>query len=261
VSKWTRTLLALGITVIFVGAYCWLFGFQTMSAVLVRYEYRKLPEVAKTPIALADLSISSVEHKKVTCFGYEFELPWDDVDEPKDKTTGQIHVAAFRSGNAFWFSTFPPKSFVNEVMKTAKLDPQGFRQLYGDAAFESDYGFHKIMLQMTPSEITPLVSRRQAAAGAMLLLIKAISMPRADSGIFSIQTPDSQGFQFQSPQSRPFKITDELYSNDGGVDVMFFQKAGGSAPGISQAEINRVIQSIHKVPAQTVASNSGEQER
>jgi hypothetical protein len=260
-SKWKRTLLALGIVVVFIGVYCWFFGFQTMSALLLRYEYRKLPDVDKTPLPLADLSISSVPHKKVTYFGYEFELPWDDVDEPKDKTTGQIRVGAFRSGNAFWFSTFPPKSFVDEFMKTSKLNPRDFRQLYGDAAFESDYGFNNIMLQMTPSQITPFVSRRQAAVGALLLLFKGISMPKADSGIFSIQTPDFQGFQFQGPQNRPFKITDELYSNDGGVDVMFLQKVGGSAPSISKAEINRVIQSIHKVPVQTVASNTGEPER
>jgi hypothetical protein len=146
-------------------------------------------------------------------------------------------------------------------MKTANLDQRDFRQLYGDAAFASDYGFQKMMLQMTPSEITPFVSRRQAASGATLLLIKGISMPRADSGIFSIQTPDFQGFQFESPQNRPLRITDELYSNDGGVDLMFLQQAGGGAPRISQAEINRVIQSIHKVPTQTVASNADEQER
>jgi hypothetical protein len=255
-SKWKRTLLGLGIAVILVGVYGWLFGVQTVSALLVRYEYRKLPDTAKTPIALTDLSISTVPHKKVTYFGYEFELPWDDVDESKDKTTGQIHVGAFRSGNAFWFSTFAPKSLVNEVMETSKLSPQDFRQLYGDAAFESDYGFNKIMLQMTPSKITPFVSRRQAVTGQILLLIKGISIPTAGSGIFSIQTPEFQGFQFESPQkSRPFKITDYLYSNEGGVDVMFFQKAGGSAPSISQAEINRVIHSIHKVSTQPAASN------
>jgi hypothetical protein len=260
-SKWKRTLLGLGIGVVFIGVYVWFFGFQTASALLVRYESRKLPDIAKTPIALADLSISTVPHKKVTYFGYEFELPWDDVDESKDKTTGQIHVGAFRSGNAFWFSTFPPKSFVDEIMKTSKLDPQRFRQLYGDAAFESDYGFNKIMLQATPSEITPFVSQRKAATGQILLMIKGISIPRAGSGIFSIQTQEFQGFQFESPQNRPFKISDYLYSDEGGVDVMFFQKVGGSAPSISQPEINRVIQSIHKVPPQTVASNQGGQER
>jgi hypothetical protein len=38
---------------------------------------------------------------------------------------------------------------------------------------------------------------------------------------------------------------------------MFLDKAGGSAPIISQAGINRVIQSIHKVPTQNAASNAG----
>jgi hypothetical protein len=260
-SRWKRILLAFGIAVLFFGVYCWLFGFQTMSALLARYEYRKLPDVAKTPISLADLSISSVQHKEVTYFGYEFELPWNDVDEQKDKIVRTIHVTYFHSGNALWFSTAPPKEFVNEIMKEANLDPQGFRRLYGDEAFESDYNFHREMLQTTPSEITPFVSRKQAVAGMFLLLFKGTSMPKADSGVFSIQTPDFQGFQFESPQNRPFKITDELYSNDGGVDVIFLQKAGGSAPSISQAEINRVLQSIHKVPMRSVASNAGERER
>jgi hypothetical protein len=253
-SKWKRALLGLGITVI-VGVYGWLFGFQTLVAAEMRYKCRNLPVVSKTPIALVDLSISSVPHKKVTYFGYEFELPWDDVDESKDKTKEPIHVSAFRSGNAFWFSTFPPKSLVDGIMKTANLDPEEFRQIYGDAALESDYAFHKMMLQMTPSELSPFASRRRAGAGASLLLIKALSMPNAESGIFSIQTSNFQGFQFESPQNRPLRISVEIYSNDGGLDIMFLQKAGGSAPSISQAEVNRGVQSIHRVSAQTVVSN------
>src|SRR4029077_10819117 len=143
-----------------------------------------------------------------------------------------------------------PKELLNEFMKDSKLDQQSFRQLFGDEAFESGYGFHRRMLQTTPSQITPFVSRREAAAGSMLLIVKAISMPKANSGIFSIRTLDFQGFQFESPESRPFRITDELYSNGGGIYLMFLQNAGGSAPSISQAEINRVIKSIHKVSAQ-----------
>jgi hypothetical protein len=260
-SKRKRILIALGIAVIVGGMYLWFFGVQTMCALTARYYYRKMPAVARTPVALSDSSISNVPHRRVVYFGYEFEIPWDDIDEQKDKTVGTIHVSYFHSGNAFWFSTFPPKEFVNGLMKTAKLDPQGFRQIYGDEAFQSDYSFQRKMLQITPREITPFVSRRQAVAGQMLLLIKAIAMPNADSGIFSIVTPDFQGFQFENPQSRPFKITAELYSNDGGIDLIFFQKAGGSAPNISQAEINRIIQSIHKVPARAVASNANGQSK
>jgi len=252
-SKWKRILTALGIIVIVVGVYLNFFGFQTMTALIVRHQCRKLPDVARFPVALADVSISDVPRTKVSYFGYQFELPWDDVDEQKDKTVGQIHVSAFRSGNAFWFSTFPPKEFLNEFMKDSKLDQQSFRQLFGDEAFESDYGFHRRMLQMTPSQITPFISRREAAAGSMLLMVKAISIPKADSGIFLIQTPEFKGFQFESPESRPARITDYVYSNDAGIELMFLQKLGGSAPSISQSEVNRVIQSIHKVSAQVVA--------
>jgi hypothetical protein len=101
------------------------------------------------------------------------------------------------------------------------------------------------MLELTPTEITPFISRRQAISGQMLLIIKAISMPDAASGIFSIQTQNFKRFQFENPQMRPSRITVELFSNDGGVHLMFFQKPG--APRISQAEINRVIQSIDRV--------------
>jgi hypothetical protein len=130
-SKWKRVLIAIGIAGVVCGTYLWLFGVQTTSALLVRYTYRKLPDVAKTPVPLPDLSVSSVRHRTVSYFGYEYELPWDDVDEQKDKTVGTIHVSYSRSGNAFWFSTFPPKEFVNGIIKMGKLDPQGFKQLYG----------------------------------------------------------------------------------------------------------------------------------
>jgi hypothetical protein len=252
-SKRKRILIALGIAVLVGGTYLWLFGVQTISSLIVRYTCRKMPDVSKTPIPLPDSSISSVPHRKMSYFGYEFEVPWDDIDEQKGKTAGTIRVTSFSSGNAFWFSTFPPKEFVNTVMKSTKLDSQSYRQLYGDDAFASDYAFHQKMLQITPSEITPFVSRRQAMAGQMLLLVKAISMPKATSGIFSIRAPGFEGFQFEDPQSRPFRISDELFSDDGGIELIFYQKVGGSVPAISQPEINRILRSIHKI---TTTGNS-----
>jgi hypothetical protein len=250
-SRWKRILIWTGIIVFVGGVYLWFFGVQTTSALMVRYQFRKLAGVEKTPVPLTDLSISSVPHRIASYFGYEFELPSDDVDEEKDKTFGTVHISYFRSGNAFWFSTSPPKKFVNEVTKTGNLNPQDLKQLYGEDALESDYAFHKKMLELTPSEITPFISRKQAISGQMLLLIKAISMPNAASGIFSIRTRDFKGFQFENPQMRPSRITVELFSNDGGIHVIFMQKAG--APAISQAEINRVIQSIRKTPLQTAS--------
>jgi hypothetical protein len=59
-------------------------------------------------------------------------------------------------------------------------------------------------------------------------------MPQAGSGIFSIQAADFRGLQFEDPQSRPQRITDELYSDNGAIDLIFAQKIDGSAPTISQ---------------------------
>lgn len=246
--KWARILIWCGVVVGAGVVYVWFFGPQTMLTLFARYKFRGIPVAGMTPVALANVSISTVAHRKFSYSGYEFELPWDDVDEQKDRNAGPIHVSAFKSGNTFWFSTFPPRSFVDGMIKETKLDPEAFRQVYGDEAYRSDYGFYLEMLSATPGTISPFESRRDAARGFALLLIKAIAMPSTDSGIFLIQTGDFKGFQFGAAQGRPPRITDELYADDGGIDIMFSQKPGGTAPSISQPEINRVIQSIRKIP-------------
>lgn len=248
--RWARVLVILGSLFVGTVAYLWFFGQQTFLALLARSESRRLPAIKEVPVPLPDSSVSPVPHAKVSYFGYEFELPWDGVDETKSKTVGTIRVIAFHSGNALLFSTFPPKDFVNLIMKDANLDPRSFRQLFGEEASDSDYGFYEQMLQATPSQITPFVSRQKATAAQILLLFKGISMPRAESGIFVIQAAGFRGFQFENPQSRPRQIIDDLYSNAGGVELMFGQKTDGSAPEISQPEINRVIRSIRKIPAE-----------
>ena len=246
-----RILVALAIVVVVGGIYTWFFGVQTGCALIARYNYRKVPEALMVPRPLSDSSISNAPHRHVSYFGYDFELPWDDVKDQKSKTDGKIRITAFQSGNALWFSVFPPKTLIKGVMKTGQLDSQRFQQLYGAEAFESDFNFHRTMLEITPSQITPFVSRNKAVTDMMLLLVKTISIPPAASGIFSIRTPDFEGFQFESTDPRPFTITDELYSKDGGIDVIFLQKKDGNAPAISQPEINRVIQSIQKTSAVT----------
>jgi hypothetical protein len=253
--RWKIGLIILASVIIVVApiVFVCLFGPQTMMALTAQWEYRKVPVLAKTPVALPDQSVSATPHHKISYFGYELELPWDDVDEQKGRTFSAVHVTYFLSGNAFWFSTFPPKSFVNEIMKTGKFDPETFQQIYGADASQSDYGFHSAMLRTTPDSINPFMSRRDAARDSTLLVIKAIATPACQSGIFEIQVSDLRGFQYEGPQGRPVRIIDDLYGKDGGVEVWFLQKAGGSAPSITQAEINRVLQSIHKVSAATPA--------
>jgi hypothetical protein len=244
--KTKRILISLGTAIALGGIYLCFFGVQTISAIVVRYGSREIPGVSRVPAPLPDSTVSSIPHKRISDSGYEFELPWDDVDQ--DKAYGAIHLVIFHSKNVLWFSTFPRKSLINCIMENQHLDAQKFQQLYGENAFASDYNFHRALLEATPSEITPFISRNQAIRLQSLVAIKALSMPIAGSGLFAVETADAKGFQFEDPQAHPRKITDDLYSDAGGVELIFFQKTDGTAPTLSQAEINRVIQSIHKVP-------------
>ena len=249
-SKRSRILSGIGIAVVVTGAYLYLFGVQTAFGLMERYKFRKLPEAWETPMPLSDSSISPTVHRQSSFCGYQFELPWDDVYEQKILSAGSVQLTTFRSRNTFWFSCSPPRSFVDGVIKEMKLDPETFRRAYGDAAFDSDYAFYRAMLSVTPDSITLLTPRQQVARDSMLLLLKIMAMPPTDSGISLVKTPQFKGFQFGSPQARPIGISDELYADDGEIDVVFFQNKHSSAPAVSQAEINRVIQSVRKIGIQ-----------
>jgi intracellular septation protein A len=82
-SRWVRVLVGLGIAVITCGFYLWFFGVQTFIALEARYIAWKMPIVNKVPVELPDLSVSQASGKKLSCFGYEFEVPWDDIDQAK----------------------------------------------------------------------------------------------------------------------------------------------------------------------------------
>jgi len=229
-------------------AYVILFGFQTMMSVEARYIAHKSRDAWQTPVPLPDTSVSSTAHKQVSYFGYELELPWDDVDPNRVKAFGTVHVTYFLSGNVFWFSTFGPKNFINEVMKTDKMDADTFRGTYGNST-QSDYDFYRTMLEVTPDSIGPLMSQQDDSRNSALLVLKAIAMPNSESGIFDIRSGDLRGFQFNGARGKRTLIVDDLYGDDGGVEIWFGQEPKKSAPAITQPEINRVLKSIHKISA------------
>lgn len=251
----TRTLVGLGLVAIAGGLYLWFFGVQTLFALETRNIARKTPVVRNVPIELSDLSISQAPGMKLSYFGYEFEVPWNDVDQTKSRFIGENRVLiAFRSGNALSVWKGSPRELVNTVLESGKIDPETFRQSYGDAALQSDYIFHRMILEATPDRVTPFVSRKQAVSQAMLILMKAISAPRgADSGIFAVSAGDFKGFQYGQPLSAPHGFSVELYSDGCSLDFIFGQKVNGPTV-ISQSDINRILQSLHKEPS-TIPAN------
>jgi hypothetical protein len=250
-SKRTRLWVGLGGAILACGVYVWIFGFQTAIALETRYMARKTPVVNKIPVELADTSVSHASGKKLSYFGYEFEIPWDDVDESKTRAVAKdMVVIAFRSGNALSVWSGPPREFVKIVLANSKVGPDAFRQIYGDEALQSDYALHRLVLETTPDKITPFVSRETAARQVVLILLKGISAPRgSDSGIFLVQAGEFKGFQYGHPPDSS-GLSVELFADSGSLNFIFVQKANGPT-AISQADINRVLRTLKKETATT----------
>jgi len=213
----------------------------------------KLPDRARlVPQDLKDASVSPSAGDKLSYFGYEFELPWSDIDASRSKTTNVNQaVIIFRSGLQMSVTGLPPKETINGLA-SSHATPQTIAPFiaseFGVEATRSDYEFLRHLYNFTPEKMNRwALSPKTHYRESMLLTIKSAALlPWADSGIFNIRNSEYTGFQQGSPDARPVGIVLTLYSENSGVEFVFSQKKYQNPAGVSQAEINRVIQSVRK---------------
>lgn len=224
-----------------IGAYLWFFWFQTAMLIETGYIYRHIPVARMIPVQLTDHHVAPGEGSKLSCFGYDFEVPWNDVD------TQNIHGKAmllipFRSGLEILVGHGSTHDLVDTAMRGTQTDPQSFRTAYGDKAAQSDYEFLKLALNTTPGSIRLADSKKDVVSKSTLLMFKTLIVP-GNSGIFEVQANEFMGFQYGDPSKHPKRVTVSLYSGDGGIELSFSQKNLGPL-AISQADINRAIQTL-----------------
>ncbi len=80
-----------------------------------------------------------------------------------------------------------------------------------------------------------------------MLVLKAMATPPADSGIFAIHNDEFAGFQYQDPHANPKSVLLDLFAEDRGLEFQFFLNYHGASPHVSQADINRIVRTVHKV--------------
>jgi hypothetical protein len=246
-SKWIRIIIALGIVGIVCATYLWLFGIQTLYIFETRKIGRKVPIVNSVPVELHDFSVSKVRGEKLSFMGVEFEVPWDDVDETKSKIDRNWALIIFRSGNAMILCVNPPKEFMNGMFRDKSASPELFTGLYGSGVLHSDYELQKAIFETTPGKVTLLTPSNRAAGFAAVLLIKAIMPPTTDWAIYNVRSESLRGFQLGDPIRRPFKMALELSGDEVEIEFNFLQQQSGPTPAITQADINRIIQSAHSI--------------
>jgi hypothetical protein len=245
-SKLARLLLWFGAIVVVIGTYLSFFGVQTFCALETRRIGRQVPIVKSIPVELEDFSVSKVQGKKLSFLGAEFEVPWEDVDEKTTQIVGNWVLIHFRSGNSIILCVGPPDGDIRVMSKNKTPDPQLFVAMYGPEVLRSDYAMHKAIFEATPSQITLSTPTNRAAGLASVILVKAIMPPTTDWAIYNIRSKDFKGFQLGNPARRPKKMCLELYSDDVELEINITQSESGPTPAITQAEINRIIQTAHR---------------
>jgi hypothetical protein len=130
-----------------------------------------------------------------------------------------------------------------------KMSPQAVEVVFGRGAATSDYIFASNMYKFTPASmhywsLSPTIHYREQ----MLLMIKSIMpMKSAETGIFNLHHLDYQGFQQGDPRIRQDLLLLTLYGADGGIEISIFQDKYHSPSGVTQPEINRIVQSLHQI--------------
>lgn len=213
------------------------------------------PVTRVVPTDLKDLSVSQIPGTKVSYVGYEFETPWNDLDESQTRSVPKDHPEmvslAFRSGLHLIVGAVPPRALPNGFVREWKLSPHNLESVFAAAAAESDYDFHKHLYEFTPDKmhlwaLFPSLHYREQ----FLLDVKEVVLAgsSADTGIFNVQNQNWRGFQLGDPKAHPLRIAVHLYSDKGSVELTFAGKDGRGPVAVTQPEINRIVESFRKVP-------------
>ncbi len=222
-------------------------GAEWVAPVVMSFDtVRKPPRDARlVPVDLPDLSISRSPGRKLSYFGYEFEIPWNDLDETKTKS-GPMVVLSFHSGLGMMVGASQAKLWVNGLSSNWHVSQASLQSAFGADTMRSDYNFFKMLYEFTPEQmhrwaLSPRVHYREF----MLLTLKSAALlPPAEKGFFNIHNQGYRGFQQGSPNNTPMVFV-SLYSDDGEIEFTIFRTDHQNL-ALAQAEINRIVQSLHK---------------
>ena len=254
-----RILLLLGIVfAVFVLVTQWVLPVRTSVKAV-----REAPHRAwLTPRELPDHSISQVAGTKLSYFGFEYEIPWSDIDGSKTKLSSGSVLLTLHSGLRLMIGANPPGGWT----KAQEGKPESMSNVATKmTGADSDYDLLASIYAFTPGKVhiwslSPGLHYRET----LLLDFKSLTLqPEAENGFFYVGNSEFKGFQEGDPQgSAPndepkgkSTVLVKLFSRSGSLSFTLFQKDLASPTEVHQAEINRFIQSVHRTPEDVDKTN------
>jgi hypothetical protein len=246
-SKGAKRLASSALLIILTcAAFVAFFGAQTFFAIQARRIGREVPIVNSVPQPLEDSAIAKTAGEKLSFEGVQFDVPWIDLDQVRTRAVGNCALMKFFSRRSVLLCVGHPDMFMKNLFANKQANPELFNEAYGHEVLRSDYDLMSAIYKTTPSSITLSTPSKRAADLVSILLIKAIAPPTTDWAIFDVKSNDFQGFQLGDPSRRPKKMCLQLYSADLELEFSFEQNAAGPFSAITQADLNRIVQTVRK---------------
>lgn len=229
-------------------------GYWIAPIALSFYAAKTAPAAANVvPTDLGDHSVSQAAGLRLSYVGYDFEVPWSDLDDtqtklyPQNRAEKNEAVLTFRSGLRMTITAVPARQFVREFSSDFSTGPHLVNASFGRGRVASDYVVASNIYNFSPAtmhywSLSPEVHYRED----VMLSMKSLLPGAAEHGIFNIENAGYRGFQQGNPQVRQDTLVLNLYADDGSVQIKFSQRDYHNPTGVTQGEINRVVQSLQR---------------
>jgi hypothetical protein len=252
---WLRVSIGLAVFLMVCGMFVWFCGIQSVCIWEIHRAAQREPAIWIKPIQLGDLSVSQTRGKTLSYFGYEFEVPWSDIDQDKTKVIGKNKiVVVFRSGNIISFWVAPPNELLNGLFADGSMDRKKFGQIYGDDLIKSDYDFKRSLLDSTPNDVSLFTPRKDAIRKVALITMKQMALvPGSGSGIFLFATREFKGIQYGDPRSGPKYLSVDLFNDSANLKFILGNRMN-TRTSILQGELNRVTLSVHELTTHEIGN-------
>jgi hypothetical protein len=235
------------VIIVVVLIYAYKFGGATSWILQARAAARKDPTLANVPIPLGDLSVSIVPGTTFSEFGFQFEVPWTARLKKHDDFAALIYVPEGELAAIMFFNPAKSPGLIKETREGLEKRGENPKaaNLFLDAA--SDYDLERSTWYATPDQLSLFFPRRKDVFAATWLNIKSSLNQQAKTGLYSFTFGKLRGFQFGDPAKSHSVQVDAFDDQDRKFEFVF-----GSKPGpvftITQAEINRVLQTLRPAP-------------
>ena len=267
-----RNAIVLAIIVILVGAYCLMFGLQTLVWIQSKQSAaanswvgivpQPLPSTSGNP-SMAMQSMVAVAPKgargkasansapeQAKFFNYEFKVPW--AGQPKPVPSLEGVQLQYGSGQVIFF--YDPESQIDtaHALRTPTTpDAQRLANILAAHPIESNYALYQAVYGASPEQLSPTMKEQEALRDNLLLLWKLSFGPDLSLGstpeFYSFDWGKVRGFQFGDP-SKEHPVAVRAFDDSDHQFRFIFTVATGSSGKITQEDINAAMQSLQPVP-------------